>query len=142
MKNAKLILPTLALGLAFGGFAMYKTGLVSASFGQNRGEMAGQLAQKLNVTEDQVSGALDQIQTENHAARQAEVSSNLDKAVTDGVITAQQKQKIVDEEAKLEQQRADHEKWITDSGIDWTKLRSYKIGMMGERGGRGLRGGN
>ena len=142
LKNAKLILPTLALGLVLGGVAVYKTGIVSANYGQNKGNMAEQLATKLNVSKDQVSGAMDQIQTENQAKREAEVSSSLDKAVSDGAITAEQKQKIVDEQAKLKQQQADHEKWVTDSGIDWTKLKSYHIGMMGGPGGRGFRGGD
>jgi hypothetical protein len=60
----------------------------------------------------------------------------LDKAVTDGVITAEQKQKIVDEQAKLEQQQKDHQSWMDSSGIDWTKLKDYHIGMMGFGGHR------
>lgn len=134
LKNAKKILPALVLGLILGGVTVYKTGIVSAHFGQNQNNMAEQLAQKLNVPKDQVSGAMDQVQTENQAKRKTEFSSNLDKAVSDGTITAEQKQKILDEEAKLEQQRVDHEKWITDSGIDWSKLKSYRIGMMGNKG--------
>ena len=141
MKNAKIILPTLVLGLVLGGAAVYKTGAALASYGQGKANMTEQLAQKLNVPQDQVSGAMEQIQTENHAKRQAENLSNLDKAVSEGAITAEQKQKILDEEAKLELQRADHEKWLTDSGIDWTKLKSYQIGMMAGQGGKGRMGG-
>lgn len=141
MKNAKIILPTLVLGLILGGAAIYKTGIASARYGQGNENMSTELAQKLNVSEDQVSGAMEQIRTEIQAERRTEVSSNLDKAVTDGVITAEQKQKILDEEAKIRQQREDHLKWRTDSGIDWTKLKSYNVGMgmMGE--GRGHMGG-
>lgn len=136
LKNAKIILPTLVLGLVIGGATVYKTGVVSANFGQKNTEIAQQLAQKLNVSENQVSGAMDQIQTENQTKKKAETLSNLDKAVSDGVLTTEQKQKILDEETKLEQERADHEKWVTDSGIDWTKLKSYKIGIMGRGKGR------
>lgn len=138
VKNTKTILPALALGLVLGGVAVYKTGVVSAHFGQNN--MTNQLAQKLNVPESQVTTAMDQIQTDNQAKRRTEIATNLDKAVSDGAITAEQKQKILDEEAKLETQKADHQKWITDSGIDWTKLKSYQIGMMNGRGMGGGRG--
>lgn len=140
MKNVKIILPTLALGLVLGGAAVYETGIASAHFGQDKSKAAEQLSQKLNVPKDQVSSAMDQIHTENQAKRQTEISANLDKAVSDGAITAEQKQKIVDEQSKLDQQRKDHDQWIKDSGIDWTKLKSYNIGMNCGPGGKGFRG--
>lgn len=142
MKNAKIVLPTLALGLVLGGAGMLGTKYASAYYGQNKDAMAGQLAQKLNVSEDKVSGAMSQIQTENQAKRKADISTNLDKAVSDGAITADQKQKILDEQAKQEQQAKDHQQWVKDSGIDWTKLKSYNIGMMGGPGHKGFKGGN
>lgn len=133
MKNARIILPTLALGLVLGGAGVIGTKYASAHYGQNQDAMAVQLAQKLNISKDQVSSAMTQIQTDNQAKRKADVSANLDKAVSDGVITAAQKQQILDEQAKQEQQAKDHQDWVKNSGIDWTKLKSYKIGMMGRR---------
>lgn len=142
MKNTKIILPTLVLGLVLGGAGVIGTKYASAQYGQNKGAMAGQLAQKLNVSEDKVTGAMDQIRTENQTERKAEISTNLDKAVSEGAITAEQKQMILDEQAKREQQASDHQKWVEDSGIDWTKLKSYHVGTMGGFGGKGLKGGN
>jgi hypothetical protein len=144
-KNIKVILPAMVLGLVLGGAAVYKTGLASARFGADKGNsnMAQGLSEKLNVSKDQVTGAMDQIRTENQEKRRTEISANLDKAVTDGVITADQKQKIVDHKAELQKQReervANEKKWVADSGIDFSKLAQYHVGFMGE--GRGYRGG-
>lgn len=143
-KNLKYILPALALGLILGGAAVYETGMASAYFGgQDKQEMTQRLAEKLNVSQDQVSGAMDQIQTENQAKRQAEISANLDKAVTDGVITSEQKQKILDHQAAQEkgrqEQMANEKKWVSESGIDFSKLADYGIGPKGQ--GRGHKGG-
>jgi len=140
VKNWKLILPTIALGAVLGGASVLAVKNVSAYFGGNSDEMAQNLASKLNISQDTVSSAMSQIREEKQAERTAEISANLDKAVSDGVITTEQKQKILDEEAKLKQQREDHQQWIKDSGIDFSKLKSYGIGMMGMGKGKGKGG--
>lgn len=138
-KNLKAILPTLALGLILGGGAVL--GIKYASAGFSGGQMAQDLAKKLNVSEDQVSTAMDEIRSEKQTEMKEEQSANLDKAVSDGVITAEQKQSILSEQAKMEQQQKDHQSWRENSGIDWEKLKDYHvgIGMMGMmgKGGRG-----
>ncbi|KKR27662.1 MAG: hypothetical protein UT59_C0049G0009, partial [candidate division CPR2 bacterium GW2011_GWD1_39_7] len=71
-----------------------------------------------------------------------------DKAATDGVITSDQKQQILDKHIELQKQREEQrtamEKWRTESGIDFDKLSEYGIGgfgkgmgMGGPRGGHG-----
>lgn len=136
MEKKKYLIPVVAVAfvlMALGG-AM---AVGKQAFASNQSNMAGKLAEKLNVSEDQVSTAMDSIREERHAERTAEISTNLDKAVTDGVITAEQKQQILDQKTKLEQQRRENEQWKTDSGIDFEKLREYHIGSGMGMGGRG-----
>jgi gamma-glutamyltranspeptidase len=136
--NKKVILPAILLGLAAAGVLVFKTGVVSAAFGESGGpdQMAKELATKLNVSEEQVSKALDEIRVSHQEERKAEVSTSLDKAVADGVITAEQKQKVLDkmaanqaekqaEKAERKQNREEMEQWFKDNGIDGEKLRSY-----------------
>lgn len=146
MKNAKIILPVLAMGIVLGSAGVYSIKYAAASNGANQPKMAEELAQKLNVSTDQVSTAMNQIHEEKQTERKAEVSKNLDKAVSDGVITAEQKQKILDKEAQnqqeREQKRAEMEKWASDNGIDFSKLKDYGFGMGGGMGHGGFRGGD
>ena len=136
MEKKKYLIPVVAVAFVLtalgGAMAVGKQ-----AFAANNNNMAGELAEKLNVPEDEVSTAMDSIRGERHAERTAEISTNLDKAVTDGVITAEQKQKILDQQAKLKQQREENEQWETDSGIDFDKLRDYHIGLGMGMGGRG-----
>jgi len=147
--NKKTILPVLALGLLATGAIIWQTGVASAYFGGGNGtpdKMAEELATKLNVSQDKVTTALEEIKTAHQAERQAEVTTNLDKAVTDGAITAEQKQKLLDkmaenqkerQEARAErkQNRDEMEQWLKDNGIDSEKLHSY-IGFGQGQGGR------
>ncbi len=133
MKNAKIIFPVLALGILLGGAGVYSTKYASAHNGANQAKMSEELAQKLNVNTEQVDTAMSQIHEERQAERRGEVSANLDKAVSDGVITAEQKQKLLDKQAQnqkeQEQKRAEMEKWASDNGIDFSKLKTYGFGM-------------
>ena len=106
--------------------------------------MAEELAAKLNVDTDQVSAAMEQIRTEHQAERKTQVSTGLDKAVTDGAITAEQKQKILDKIAENQANRGEMqgqkgknreamEQWYEDNGIDFEKIHDY-IGFGQGRG--------
>lgn len=100
------------------------------------------LAEKLNLDRVKVDSALNSIEEENFANRQAEGKTKLDQAVKDGVITADQEQKIIDRKKELhnerQKQRMELKQWISDNNIDTTKLREYGIGIdfgrFGERG--------
>lgn len=105
----------------------------------NRDNLAQDLSQKLGVDKDKVQTALDDVRKEHQEERKKEVSANLDQAVKDGVITADQKQKILDHQAQMQtarqKQRSDNEQWAKDNGIDMSKLKSY-LGGFGHRGAR------
>jgi len=145
--NKKVIIPAIVLGLVVTSAVAWKTGIASAHFGgsgENKDKMAEELAAKLNVSTDQVSTAMNQIRTEHQAERKAEVSTKLDLAVTDGVITAEQKQKILDKMAENQANRGEvrgqkgknreaMEQWYKDNGIDFEKIHDY-IGFGQGRG--------
>ena len=142
--NKKVIIPAIVLGLVATSAVVWKAGIASAHFGgsnENKNKMSEELATKLNIGTDQVSAAMDQIRTEHQVERKAEVSTKLDQAVTDGVITAEQKQKIEDKLADNQANRGNAqgqkgknrevmEQWYKDNGIDFEKIHDY-IGFGG-----------
>jgi hypothetical protein len=137
--NKKVIISAIVLGVVATGAIVWKTGIASAHFGgsdENKDKMAEELAAKLNIGTDQVSAAFAQIRTEHQAERKAEVSTKLDQAVTDGVITVEQKQKILDKlaenqterlanKAEKKQNKEEMKQWFSDNGIDADKIHSY-----------------
>ena len=132
MKNKKAILPIAIIGIAIAGTTLWSTGVVKAQFGNNNETMAQELASKLDIDESKVSEAMEQIRIDHQEKRQAQISTNLDKAVTDGVITAEQKQKILDKHSQMKQERGqkrqEMQQWEEENGIDMSKLREYGIG--------------
>ena len=145
--NKKVMIPAIVLGLVATGAIVWNSGVAKAYFGgsdENRGNMAEELATKLNVSTDQVSTAMEQIRTEHQTERKAEVSTKLDKAVADGVINTEQKQKILDKVAENQANRGEMrgqkgknretmEQWYKDNGIDFEKIHDY-IGFGQGRG--------
>ena len=137
--NKKVLIPTIALGLAISAGAGWAATRAANS------NMAQKLSEKLGIEQSTVSTALDSIRSERQAERQQEISESLDKAVSDGVITAEQKQAWLDKQSELEkrreQERAEMQQWLTDNGIDESKLQSYLGKGMGGMGGGMGRGG-
>lgn len=140
MKSKKLIMPAIVIAVMAIAGTIYATG-ASASFGRNHEEMASTLAEKLGVEESKVTEAMDTMREDRQADRVKDVSENLDKAVTDGVITTDQKQAILDKQATLRAERQQHrtemEQWYKDNGIDEEKVHDY-IGRGNGMGGRGM----
>lgn len=131
--NKKVLIPTIALGLAVSAGAGWAATRAANS------NMAQKLSEKLGIEQSTVSTALDSIKSERQAERQQEISESLDKAVSDGVITAEQKQAWLDKQTELEkqreQERVEMQQWLTDNGIDESKLQSYLSKGMGGMGG-------
>lgn len=147
-KQTKLLISIITLVLVLTGAVMLTNSTALANGfmgGDKKDDMTQRLAEKLNVSQDQVGTAMDQIREEHQAERVAEMSANLDKAVADGVITSEQKQQILDKQAEhraqAEKQKGEMQQWAKDSGIDFDKLRDYGIGGRGMGGGKGMHGG-
>lgn len=143
MKNAKIIIPAIAVGAILLGGSLYSTRALASTPDDRRSEMAKSLANKLGVDEAKVTAAMDEIHTERQQKRQEEVSAKLDKAVSDGVITVEQKQKILDKMAEAKearsQKREEMRQWFKDNGIDSDKIHEY-IGFGFGKGDRESRG--
>lgn len=136
--NKKVIVPVIALALAsVVGIGAY-TGLASASYGNGNGPDISGLAEKLGVPESKVEEAFSQMREERQAERQVELSENLDKAVVDGKISAEQKQLILDKHNSIESEKRQRGQemrtWAAENGIDMEALRDYGIG--GKRFGK------
>jgi len=140
----QILIPLVILGFMAIVGATVLTGKALAATGSRNDDMVSKLAQELNLDQTKVQAAFDKIHQERQAERQAEMSSNLDKAVKDGVITAEQKQKILDKMASKEPgpgEKGEMRQWATDNGIDFTKLKDYGFGK-GSGNGRGQFGQN
>lgn len=157
--NKKIILPAAVLliaGAVFSGTAAYAQG------NQNgQGNMVQELAQKLGIDESKVQTAFDEIRTEHKNEMQAQFTERLNQAVTDGKLTEDQKNQIIEKHEELQTQReTDREKvenmtkkerkaymesrreamqkWAAAQGIDMQNL----LGPAGGRGpGSGMHGG-
>jgi len=141
--DRKIVISSVILGVAvLAGTTAYTSSALAN--GSQKQTLVDELSNKLGVDKSKVSTAFDEIQKNKEAERQANMSAELDKAVTDGAITADQKQKILDKEAELRAQRdkeqADLQQWITDNNIDISKLHSYGVGFLGGPGGRMMGG--
>jgi hypothetical protein len=141
MKNKKIIIPAVIVGALVLGTVAYSANALAANDNPGRNtERSGALAEKLGIDQSKVEAAMEEIRTERHEERKAEVSSKLDKAVSDGAITAEQKQKILDKQAEIQgqmgQKRTEMKQWYEDNGIDFDKVHQY-IGFGGNRQGNG-----
>ena len=157
MKNKKIILGTIIALMVLSGSAAFFTakkasaGNSTVASGSTSTDttttastddttesqaFADKLAAKLGVDSSKVKTALDELKGERQAERKAKVSANLDQAVKDGVITSDQKQKIIDKQAEIQKQRdqnkSDMQNWAKENGIDLTKLRGY-LGFHGNK---------
>lgn len=127
--------------LAVGAAALTATQVARANTTTTATSWVASLAQKLNLSESQVQTAVDELRSSERQARQAQKSAQLDQAVTDGVITQEQKDKLVakmqEEQATRQKNRSEMQTWMSDNGIDASKLREYMGGPHGGHGGPG-----
>ncbi len=103
------------------------------------------LAEKFNLNQDEVQGVFNDMQQERLQTMQQLREQKLEQAVTDGVITNDQKQALLTKWSEMEQarekQRQEMQTWFQQQGIDQTKLTPYlgfghhggfeHMGMMG-----------
>ncbi len=156
MKKQKLksiILPAIAV------FAISSIALVGASAATSNSEstIIEKIATKLNLTTTQVQSVLDTYHDEKESERQTQISEDLQTAVDESKITAEQKTLIenklaeikstreavkdtalTQEERKtqMEAERTALKTWAEENGIDMKYL------MPGHKGGHGGPGGH
>jgi preprotein translocase subunit SecD len=114
------------------------TGVVSAhSNGQSpSGSLADKIAQRFNLDKNEVQKTIDEAKTDRSAKRQQTIEQRLEKAVTDGKITAEQKDAILakyqelrsymdsikdkpaaEQRQLMKQKQAEIQQWAKDNGL-------------------------
>lgn len=131
MKLKKFILPSLALG------ALLLTGTlgvrsVRAADTDTKLPIIELLAEKFGLNQDEVAQVFNQERQQQRERMQVDREDHLEQAVTDGVITKDQRQLILQHQEEMAQQREKHrqqqQQWAEDNGIDMDGLRSYSLG--------------
>lgn len=121
MKGAKTLL--IAGAVASVGLAgIVGTGVVSAETTGANSSIVEKIATKFGLKEADVQAVFDQEHTERQAERVVDISDQLQDAVDDGDITAEQKKlieaKVADQQKVREAERAALQKWADDNSID------------------------
>lgn len=127
----------LIVGLILVGLAGVVTG--ADAFNQ---PVVDKLVERFNLNEDEVAGVFDEARQERRQEmqeqRQEHMEERLDEAVGDGVITADQKQALLNKRAEMqekrEQLREEMRTWMDENGFDCETLAPYCVGY----GGRGF----
>ena len=157
--NKKIMLPVAVLLIS--GSALFGTSAYAQGIQNREGTMHQELAQKLGIDENKVQTAFDEIRREHQQEMQAQFTERLNQAVTDGRLTQDQKNLILQKHEELQTERQTereqvqnmsreerrefmetrHEEmqaWGEANGIDL----QYVMGQVGERErGPGMHGG-
>jgi len=147
--------------LLISGAALFGTSAYAQGIQNREGTMHQELAQKLGIDENKVQTAFDEIRREHQQEMQAQFTERLNQAVTDGRLTQDQKNLILQKHEELQTERQTereqvqnmsreerrefmetrHEEmqaWGEANGIDL----QYVMGQVGERErGPGMHGG-
>ncbi len=144
--NKKLIIGTALVLVGVIGVGVYGVQQAQAQEYAQAPSIVQEFSDRFGLDSDDVETALGDIREEHRAQRSVDREEMLQQAVEDGVITAEQRQMLLDHrtemEAEREQRRAEREEWREQSGIDFDALREYGggCGMGGKFGGHGGRG--
>lgn len=123
------------VGLVIGGLAIGK-----AQAGNNNATspVVDKLVERFNLNQDEVAGVFDEVHQERQQQWLDAMGERLDKAVSDGVITTNQKRALLNKQAEMQEKRnqlrEEMKTWMEESGIDFEKLTPYSAGC----GGRGF----
>lgn len=138
----KLVIPVLSLTLLTG--AVFGTIVGTQAFAQSTASSDGfppviqKLMDKFNLNTNDVQSTLDEVKSERQAEMETRYEERLTQAVSDGDLTEEKKQLILNKHKELvgqmEQQKTDLQKWADDNGIDL----KYLGGFGGGHGGRGF----
>jgi len=138
--NKKILVPTVALTvLTILGIVGAKT--IKADNVNNYPPIVQRLVEKFNLNEEDVKKVFDEERQQRQEERQKQLEEGLNRAVSDGVITSEQRQAFLEKHSNMEQQRSQNREemrtWFEENGIDQTKLSSY-IGFTGRGFGKGF----
>lgn len=169
IKNKKITISMLVFSVILGGI-FYGVDQTSAQENGIRDSLIEKLVSKFNLNKDEVTKVFNEEREARRAVndteRQKRLEEKLNLAVTNGKLTNDQKQLILNKMAELEKERianreahanlsfeerknemnkhrTELEKWASDNGIDLEYLMvGFGRGMGGERMGQGKGMGN
>jgi len=119
------------------------TGIVLAASNSSYPPIVEKLAEKLNVSNSDVSTAFDEVRQERRQEVRERFEEQLDQAVKDGKITEEQKEVILKKHIEIQEQqeevmelRQDLKNWADENDIDLRDVmgKGFKGGRGGPRG--------
>ncbi len=143
MQMKKVLIPLAIIGLlAVSGTMLVKQARADEEPSYGRSGVVQQLAEKFNLNQEEVDETLSRYHEQRRADKQVMRDDKFQQAVDDGVITAEQKQVIIDKHQEMfesrGQMREEMQEWMADQGIDLEALSEYGcgggLGMGGRKG--------
>lgn len=141
-KDRKIIIPAIIIAVIFFAGTILVTRKSSVKAATASQAIIDRLAERFNLKKDDVTGVFNEMGKERQQKELVQMSSRLDQAVKDGVINADQKQTLVNKITQMQEKqneiRDETQKWVEESGIDFEKLASYRVGFGFGFGGKGF----
>lgn len=126
MKSLLIAVAALALGATLGVVGLNS---ISAATNLGNSSLVENLAEKFNVSADEVKGVFEQTREERREETQKQFEENLDQAVKDGKITAEQKETILSKHSEIEKKmeevratRGDLRDWADENEVDLSEI--------------------
>ena len=145
--NKKIIVSTLGLAALLTG-AFFGVNAVKADEESSTHPMVQALVERFNLNEDEVETFFSEQKEERHQVVQQNKEDRLSEAVSDGVITEEQKSALTEKWGEMHeenmQERQSHrdemQAWMENEGIDHDALMEYAGFGKGEFGkmGKGM----
>jgi hypothetical protein len=136
--SKKILSTVLALGI-IASVGYFGTNVLADNNNPVHDTIVSRIAEKFNLNEQDVEAVFDSVVQERQDEMKSKREESFSKAVSDGVITEDQKNAII---AKMDenfgerfQNREEMQQWYKDQGIDQTKIAPYLNFGRGERGG-------
>lgn len=139
--NKKLLTTILVLGVIISVGYFGTSHVLANENTPGYSTLVSRIAQKFNLKENDVEAVFSAVRDERRALMKTQREEKLNQAVSDGVVTQAQKTALLakmeeHQEARGEKKEA-MQKWLSDQGIDASKLRGY-LGFGERKGGSGM----
>lgn len=148
--NKKIMIPTLGLAALIGA-TVFGVSAASADEETYTHPMVQAIAERFDLNEDEVETFMGEHREEHRQEMQLSKEDRLNEAVSDGVITEDQKNALMEKWNQMHEERSqereehkdDMQAWMESEGIDYEALKEYsgyKRGGFGKMGKGMMRG--
>ena len=146
MKNKKILLSLLTVGVIASG-VLFKTADVFADDNGVYSDIVSRISQKFGLQESEVQAVFDSVRDEHKEEAKQHFEDNLTSLVSEGKITEDQKNALIQKHTemetnredlsdlsheerhqKMEQNRLEFENWAKEQGIDLSLIHPMKMG--------------